>query len=613
MVRTQEPTPGVDDARRRFEAPVFAGLGALLLVTQLGYSFETGDQQQYLLLPYREIYPAFLPGDWFTWNTTSYHQTFSWLIRALHAIAGDDGLPWAVFACNLVVLAGLASAIHAWSRAWGFGTSRAAIALAVLAIVRPIAIGAATSNHRELLPADMAMPPLLFAFAAWQERRTLASGVWLGLSGLLHPNFAVLGALVLFPLAAADAWRARAPKGLLLMTVAYGVLAAPTLILIVRSFLVGDAAPNALWLVFRARAPHHYELASMAPEDFSWPALLLIAGLPAWLSGTWSAGRPRNGWLLLALVAILGVGLVGTLAAVLPLVRLFVWRLSVPLCIALLLVAADTAWNAISRRDVPACAWVVACAAAAATFVRSDLAEAADWSLPGVAFAAPALVPLAIAGVLLTRPARPGHWLALAVSAVPVAWSVGVALTPLSAEWRQSHAVEAAVRGPQLAPIAIQPRVSTWLNRIRQETPAHSRFLIPPSLGDFRLGARRGVYVDWKCMPMRGEEALEWKRRMLAALGMNELPGAGYELRRRAEDIYFARPLPELETLARREGMQYVVANKQAAPIAGLERWIANARWRVYRVRTEPETRLQERILRLRARLRRPPLSGNGE
>jgi hypothetical protein len=596
-----DPTPS-SRARERVEAWAFSGLGAALLLTQIGYAFESGDQQQYLLLPYREIHPAFLPGDWFTWSTTHYHHSYAWLIRALHAVAGDAGLSWAVFACNLVVLCGLAGGILAWSRAWGFGLSRAATVLVILAMVRPVAAGAATFSHKELLPADMALPPLLFALAAWHERRPLACGLWLGLSAFLHPNFAVLGGMVLFPLAAWDAWQTRVWRPLVVTALAYALLAAPTLVLIVRSFLVGDAAPEAMWLVFRVRAPHHYDLAGMAPEDFAWPALLFVAGLPAWLSGRWDAGHRRNRWVLWVVLGILALGLVGSVSGVLALVRLFVWRLTVPLCLLLLLVAAEVAWRAFAARDAPLCWWVVAVAGVAATFVRSDLADVASWALPRAAFALPALVPLAIAGVLLTRESRRARGFAVAIAVVPIAWSTGVALTPLSVEWRRDREFEAVVRGPRLAPIAIEPKLGKWLARIRDETPAYARFLIPPSLGDFRLGARRGVYVDWKCIPMRGEEALEWKRRMLNALGVAELPGTGYELRRRAEAIYEARPLAELEAVARREGLQYVVANKHAASIAGLERWIAGAKWRVYRVRTAEETRMQERILRFRAR-----------
>src|ERR1700753_2703948 len=58
-----------DAARSGFGALPFSLATAALLLFQIGYSFETGDQLQYLLLPYREIFPNFLPGDWFTWQT----------------------------------------------------------------------------------------------------------------------------------------------------------------------------------------------------------------------------------------------------------------------------------------------------------------------------------------------------------------------------------------------------------------------------------------------------------------------------------------------------------------------------------------------------------------
>lgn len=598
--------PSLPAVRRPLEAAAFAVLGALLLLTQLGYSFETGDQLQYLLLPYREIDPEFLPGDWFTWQTTHYHESYAWIVRALHGIAGDAGLPWAVFACHLVVLAALAGSVLAWSRAWGFGPLAAGTALVVMAVIRQTAIAGATLNHGQLLPADMALPPLLFAFAAWLSRRPLVAGLALGLSGLLHPNFAVLGPLVLFPLAVLDVVRERAVKPLFLLTASYAVLAAPTLVIIVRSFLTTDTAPEAMRIFFTARAPHHYDLAAMPFDDFAWPALLFVAGLPAWRLGSWSAGSSHNRWLFGALFVALTLALAGSLIGSLPMVRLFLWRLSVPFCIGLLFVATDVARRIVAGREPGSLAWLVACVAVGATFVRSDLADVAPLGVPAGASMLVALAPLAAAGSLI-GPARSQRlWLVVAMSLVPTAWSIGVAATPLSVERRRDRDVDAGVRGPRLSPIHIHPEERKWMTRVRNETPRGARFLIPPSLGDFRLRARRAVYVDWKCAPMKGDELLEWRRRMLVALGVSELPGAGYALRERAADIYAARDLADLEQIARRERLHYVVGDKHAIAPPGLRRGIAGARWRVYRVLSEMDKALRIRALERQQRVVEP-------
>jgi hypothetical protein len=257
--------------------------------------------------------------------------------------------------------------------------------------------------------------------------------------------------------------------------------------------------------------------------------------------------------------------------------------------------------------------WVAGVCAVGATFARSDLALAAGWVLTPRWFALPAILPLAIAGVVLTRPLRVAPALTAVLSLGALAWSAGVAATPLSSEWKHSHAVEAPVRGLRLARIAVEPKHAAWLLGVRERTPAYAQLLIPPSLGEFRLGARRGVYVDWKCVPVRGDEVQEWQRRMLTALGVASLPGVGYELRRNAERIYLARPLADLEALARREGLPFLVAARDAAPVPGLERSVAGAKWRLYRLRTPAEKRLHERVLRHRARMMQAPLAAPAE
>ena len=49
-----------------------------------------------------------------------------------------------------------------------------------------------------------------------------------------------------------------------------------------------------------------------------------------------------------------------------------------------------------------------------------------------------------------------------------------------------------------------------FMLRIQQETPEDSLLLTPLREGDYRLGAERPVYVDWKSNPYKGSDVLEW-------------------------------------------------------------------------------------------------------
>ena len=565
----------------------FVACGVGLLLTQLGYSFEDGDQLQYLLLPYRWIDPRFVEGDWFTWQTTHYHQTFGWLIWGLYHVFGN-ALPEAVFGCHLMVLAGVAYGTLRLAHAWGFGMAAAATALLLSSVIRPAAIGGAVLSHGQLLPADMAMPALLLAFAAWLEDRPLRTGLWLGLSGMLHANFAVLGALVLLPLEAMAALRARRVRMLITMGAAFVALALPSLYTILRSFLVGDSAPEAVRFALAVRSPHHYQLAAMPPEDFAWPALLAIAGMPLWLNGSWAADRTRKRQLLAALLLLLTVGLIGSVIQILPIIRLFVWRLSVPLLVILSFVAAETARRAWQARDVLAGGWLMGCLAVAATFVRVDLARVMAWG-PPLLFALPALVPLTIAGAVLHR-RQVARWLVPLALIVPLAWTARVAATPRAPRVELGETGLPELRGPRLAPIEVSPKLHKGFRWIRSETPQDARFLIPPSMIGFRLQSRRAVYVDWKCIPMKGEEVLEWRRRFFDVLGVRKLPATGYLLRRRSEDIYRKRDPAELVALARREHLTHLLIYKNAAvdPLLNLERGPVVGMYRIFTIRHGP-------------------------
>jgi hypothetical protein len=52
-----------------------------------------------------------------------------------------------------------------------------------------------------------------------------------------------------------------------------------------------------------------------------------------------------------------------------------------------------------------------------------------------------------------------------------------------------------------------------FMQLIEQQTPPDS-VLLTPLEDDYRLGARRAVYVDWKSHPYLGAEVLEWWQRV---------------------------------------------------------------------------------------------------
>ncbi len=53
-----------------------------------------------------------------------------------------------------------------------------------------------------------------------------------------------------------------------------------------------------------------------------------------------------------------------------------------------------------------------------------------------------------------------------------------------------------------------------FMAQIQSVTPENAILLIPLNEGDYRLGAQRPVYVDWKSHPYKGEEVLGWWERV---------------------------------------------------------------------------------------------------
>ena len=568
---------------------LFACVSAALILWQVGYGFEVGDQLQYLLLPYREIYPDFLPGDWITWHTSHYHATFAWIVRGLAAVFGVEQLPQSVFALHTASLVLLSYALLQLSFALGFGMFEAAFAVCGFALVRQMGLAGSVLNHGALVPADLALPFFLLACAAHARGARIALGVWLGVAGFMHANYAVLGPAVLFPL---ELWRSRSQRdrrGLVQLAAAitiFALLASPNLQVVLGSFLIRDAAPEAVAVTLFTRSPHHYDLRSMRPDEFYYAFGLFLLTLPRSL-GRVGAPELRALYLRLsaALVLWIAVSGFGSLMHIVALSRLFTWRLSIPLFALWLLAAGAALRELAAQRNWWQLLWLVALGAGLTAFAQTDPLEHSPWN---TVTRAPAICgALALVATLLAFGRWPrmaatlqGLGVLLAIAAAVVALSVTHSPVWQGAQWKPPRGLHFLDGRVQLAAPA-----RALYQAVRAQTPIHARILIPPGMNQFRMSARRSVFVDWKCAPMRGDEALEWQRRMLAAMGTASFPAQGYALVRAADAAYFARPLPELIALARREQLTHVLAQRTGGPLPpGTRRILQSGRFALYEV-----------------------------
>ena len=65
----------------------------------------------------------------------------------------------------------------------------------------------------------------------------------------------------------------------------------------------------------------------------------------------------------------------------------------------------------------------------------------------------------------------------------------------------------------EYADTTTQPQYPFML-QIQQNTPENAVLLTPLRDGDYRLGAQRAVYVDWKSHPYKGTQVLDWWERV---------------------------------------------------------------------------------------------------
>jgi len=343
------------------------------------------------------------------------------------------------------------------------------------------------------------------------------------------------------------------------------------------------------------RSPHHYDVRAMPAEDLWWPVMLLVGCVPA----LWShhrGGARKLVHLLLALIGVVSLSLIGSLVDSATLIRLFTFRLSVPLVLLLSMTLGADVGDAWRRRDGVRGFFLVCALSTLACFARDDLTHVTSGPFGPRSFALPAAAALLIAGLAFGLERLP---LLRLCAVAALGWAVMVAGTPLDTEWLKKDWVSAESRGPRLSPIVLKPELRPLHQLVRAKTPPDARFLIPPSLIDFRLAARRSVFVDWKCAPMRGDELLEWKRRMLAVMGTRDFPMTGYELRRGGDRLYEARSPAVLLAVARTEKLTHAVisrfhkhVNKQGGDLIGKE-----GHWAVYRVLSSAEWKERKRAM----------------
>lgn len=453
-----------------------------------GMTYGRGNHWQYLLHGLHEADPAFLAGDWFATQTVAHHGPFNWIVRA----AAWSGRPELVLGLlNGIAASAFAVAIYAAMARFSrnplipFGS--------VLLLASQMGIDA--PGHSNILldhfvPSVFSGVAMLIAIVCLLYGRLGPGGLMAGIGGAMHANYLLLGGCVWGIVVMMSPARQRRHRAVCLF--APLVVAALPHVSFFRS-IGGDAELLAASrpVFFDVYAPQHYRPSTWRIDVWTDFGLWLIAGaVTAWqLRAKWTADARR---IVAALLAVIGLAIAFTVVVPIDaVVAAYPWRMAPFLVLAAF--AAVSIWlDWIDDRP----AWQIGLTAplVGVTLACSRIGPhvAVLWlGLATVAFGAArrhALVP-----DIARRAARP---LMLAVLILGGLWGVRHGL------WRRDAFTART-------PIA-ERALFDWC---RAYTPVGTVFAIPPDLAAFRLRTGRAVVVDWKCMPLRPGDQLEWLAR----------------------------------------------------------------------------------------------------
>jgi hypothetical protein len=308
---------------------LFILLAALITLGLRGYQFGQSNHGIYLLDALRRVDPSLLANDWWVTRTLQYNGVFSWATAGL----------WRMHILQPAFLAGylgLVVLLHlGWwrlARLLGAG-AREYLASVALFYLAGAGFGLGMYEFlqdRSFLPSNIASVAMLWAIVMWIERKWLWAGVWIGLAGLAHLNFAVVGVGVWGALSIIDARRLgwRWVGGTVVMA---GLCLADIwpAMRVVRGEHGGIPLDQFVDLYVRLRHPHHYDVRS-------WPVVLWIAfllPLPClvWFARDGNDAAKRITFVCAAFLGMLGVALLGAGIWYVNehLIQLSLWRFSI--------------------------------------------------------------------------------------------------------------------------------------------------------------------------------------------------------------------------------------------------------------------------------------------
>jgi hypothetical protein len=541
-------------SRRGGRAEHAAWLAVPLLISlyyalSLGLHYGVSNQNSYLIRPLHQYDPSLLQADWITTQVAPIHTVFSWVAVLLFHIHSEGGaFPWA----NVFFVA--LTALVVFQLLKTLGEKPAALIafpllIAIMSLTGTASVSGSYIVRGYFQPSTLGALGFLVALLLFIKRKYALSGIALGLGGLFHANYLILG-ITVFCLA-----HVLLGKEQILRRLAFQ-LAFPLLALVYFLPTMWEMASEgseyaslreAFLLI---RGPHHYSPATFWREFIPFAAWLLI-GFGAFRVhgdrfGTSPAFRGVVAFVVACCVLMLGGTILTTVIFRPQVAQIQPWRIA-PfvelLCQATCCMVVARQLLVAGERSAPRLSFVLVCAGIAILLAYPRARMIGALAGTGLFLL---LIPLTLERLNWTAARRSFQKLQ---SRLLVPALVVLLVAPAIGRYVVKSVITASDAG-----YAAQRQEDDLYCWARRHTPQDAMFLTPPRLERFRLHARRAIVVDWKTPPIRGRELVEWFRRLEEVSDVRPVTGID------AVEAGYHRMTPDrLNRLARQFSTDYAV------------------------------------------------------
>lgn len=532
------------------------------------------------------LHPELYKNDWFVAHTTAYHPAYEYLVAALLAI---DKSGWSVAITQVLIITTAAMCLYCLLRLIAgrrYALASFLLLIAVSFVTRMHSLGTSYVEDHIMQPSSIGSLGFVAAIVAFVAGRWRLSGVLLGVGGLFHVSYLVLGFGV-FGLAQLILGR----EGLMRRLLAQLALSALVVLIFLPMILKSAGSPLAeegRRIFFNVRCPWQFKPSSYENQFIAflgWQLLGVGAGMGLGLFRELPGRVSRLGAMIASLICVVWCGTAASTSLHLDVIsELYVQRLAphtdllmqALVCLAAVRVVADPASS--RRFSKISLAMIVAGLGTLlmyegnrARHVLPNLLYAVLWTVVGVK-----ALHLMCTQILKRRP-QLGRWRWWSNRA-GIGFAVCAACAPVGM-FAKNDLFHGGLTARSTLLHGLDPSQTALYAWLRRHTPTDAVLLTPPSVEGMRFHSERAIVVDWKAAPIVGDEILGWHRRLDDVTGRNV---------RNLRDLSGYNMLDQrrLDMLKRKYGVDYVVTFR------GLGRGLrgrlvyANSRFVVFDVRS---------------------------